>query len=216
MKHVKFEIDVLEEARIIQKKCCDMHLPPPPILSWKYKILQKNKKIREIGEGKANSFTRNAINVLAFQVGSVSPGALSYNTFGDGVVNGKSTVGLTNTTYLTRYNVPSLDAEVLIGTNNSPESLDNYNIPSVSALQYGTNSVASVFDPTNRKLITVLNRIFVAKTAAVSIVEAGITMSPISGIIMLMVRDVLSQPIDLAIGESITWSYVTEVLYPNP
>jgi hypothetical protein len=61
-----------------------------------------------------------------------------------------------------------------------------------------------------------LTRNFFNGTAAsVDITEAGISMLVGSSSWVLMVRDVFT-PITVANGQTITWTYTTEVAFPNP
>ena len=81
----EFQLDKLEEARRLQQECLKLNLPSPPVLSWQYEI-EANDNIVEKGIGKANSYTRNALNSLAWNVGLVS-NDVRLSLFTDGILS---------------------------------------------------------------------------------------------------------------------------------
>jgi len=215
MKIREFQLDKLARARELQDEAAALHIPVP-VMSWEYEIRDKDGNIEEKGIGKANSFTRNALNILAYDVGLSAYSANYSSAFGDGIISVKSTSGsiysLSN--YAGRY-TSSNDGTLYCGTSAAAESLDSYELPS-SGLTPAGNSVSSFFNTTTRKLITTLSRSFYNGTSAsIDIVEAGIREQIGSGYFILAVRDVFDA-ISVAAGETLTWTYVTEVSYPNP
>ena len=213
----KYGMQDLKKAHKLQKDMCDLHIPTP-VMSWNYEIKEKDKII-EKGIGKSNSYTRNALNMLSWTLGLCS--ASLYNTgalFEDGIFSIKSTAvaGVTNNG--TRNLSASVyNPVVAIGTDATAENLDSYVIPSASGMTAGSNYVQSVFDVGTRILTTFISRSFTNQTVdAINIVEAGVWVYAINNTIyILMVRDNFT-PITVASGQTIVWTYKTEVAYPNP
>lgn len=208
------QLEELEEARRLQDELCRLHVPSP-ILSWRYKMIDKNGEILEKGVGKSNSYTRNALNWIAWSAGLCDYNVSSAINFGDGTVNVKYTTGaIGNASNLIRYSVAT-NPTLNVGESTAAESLDSYEIPS-SALTPGTTSVGTTFNPTTRKLITTLSCSFTNNSAgAVDVAESAISVRNGSSAYMLCVRDVFS-PISVPVGGTLIWTYVTEVAYPEP
>lgn len=217
MRIREFQLEELKRARELQDELCKLHTPCP-VLSWSYEIKSANGDIIEKGIGKANSFTRNALNVMAWHVGMADLNAAS-DSFGDGMLSVKRLDGTiakmsANATYaLARTtSVPT----VQLGTGTGAEAADNY---SMTALTVGSTATSSVtaFNSTTRKLITVLTRSYINDSASsIDITEAGVTIplrTSTSAYDYLMIRDKFTA-IALAVGESIFWTYSIEVTYP--
>ncbi|NLD49799.1 MAG: hypothetical protein GX660_21840, partial [Clostridiaceae bacterium] len=111
---------------------------------------------------------------------------------------------------------PEYDGQVVLGISTAAESLNSYEEPS-SGLTKNSNLANSVFNTTTRKLITTLTGTFKNNTAAtINITESGIIIKHYTGSYKaLHVRDVFA-PIPVEPGKLITWTYVTEVAYPEP
>lgn len=216
MRIREYQLNELAEARKLQKRMAELHIPSP-VMSWGYDIKNVNGEIVEKGIGKANSYTRNALNSLAYYVG-LAAYALGGTSFGDGILSIKYPDASTNHTLNTnsqqvRYS--SKNAIVEVGISGSAESLDSYVVPT-SGLTSGTNAVLSSFNAETRILTTIMSRPFVNNTAsAIDIVESGMTIEDYNGSVNLMVRDVFAA-ISVGAGNTLTWTYTTEVAYPNP
>lgn len=210
MKTREFELDKLAECRELQEKCRNAHMPIPPVLSWGYEVKDKNGNVTEKGVGKSNSFTRNAYNMMAFNVGLCEHGILN-TTFADGTVNIKNTSGGIKTDGCYR-NSGSSDGVVYLGTGTA-ETLGDYALPS-----YACNTVvSSYFDTSSRKLITNIIGTYTNNTGStINFTEAGVSINANTGSwVTLMIHDIFDA-VEVANGQTITWTYQTEVAYPNP
>lgn len=208
----EYQLEELKKARELQEKCLGLHLPSPPVMHWRYNISDKNGEIIEKGIGKSNSFVRNAFNAMATYMGLCSKGVVLQDGYGDGVVNIKMANGSVYATQTRSVAQPI----ILVGTNNSPESLDSYGIslPSATYLAPGTPSSITDFDPDSRKLITVITRVFAAETNNTSplyFTESGFQLTGPNGS-FLMARDIFDA-IPLNKMEVLTWEYVIETQF---
>jgi hypothetical protein len=183
---------------------------------WNYEIKNSNE-ILEKGIGKSNSYTRNALNMLAWQVGCCAQALNDTTSFADGYINIKTTTGSLQTGgTIGRNSTASNDPIVYVGSGTGVESLDSYTLPTLT-LTGGSNIVASVFDTTTRILTTTMSRPFFNGTGAdINITEAALSILISTGTTtVLMVRDVFA-PIVVANGLTMVWTYTTEVAFPNP
>jgi len=213
MRIRNFQLEELARARSLQDEAAKLHIPVP-VLSWQYEIKDAQGNIEEKGIGKSNSYTRSAINIIAYTPGVCGGEIVTNTAFGDGYVNMKNTGGAIYANSFYRYSSGS--GVLLLGTSTEEESLDNYAAPS-SGLSGTNTSKSSTFNTTTRKLITTITRVFSNGTASqINITESGITMSMASSTpVVLIIRDVFPA-IPIAPGQTISWTYVTEVSYPNP
>jgi hypothetical protein len=222
MRIREYQIDKIDEARRIQQECLRLHLPCPPVLHWGYAIKEQDGEVVEIGKGKANSYTRNALNILAYHLGLAAYTA-GGTTFGDGVLSYK----LTSASIVTANNSPypsyrrgSLNPTLVLSSNSDAESLDYYASKTTGAGTAGTNAVVTSFDTASRKLITTISRPYNnVSGSTVSVCSASIVLpffnADYGNSEVLLVRDVFDA-IAVANGQTITWTYTTEVAYPNP
>jgi hypothetical protein len=203
----------LEKARKLQQELLSLHIPTP-VMSWSYEI-KDTKEIIEKGIGKSNSYTRNALNMLAWNLGMCAYSNYSGSYFQDGLISVKGTNGTMLAGNGARNINSGYNPLLLIGTGTDVESLDSYNINSV--LTAGTVGITSVFNDTTRILTTIITRGFTNQTgSSVNITEAGVTVTSLSSsYAILIIRDVFT-PIAVANGQTIVWTYKTEVAYPNP
>ena len=222
MKTREFQLDKLARAREIQDEAAGLHIPMP-VLSWQYEVKDKDGETIEKGTGKANSYTRNALNNLAWFVGFAPVDIMGNNNFVDGYISQKDTSGNikgyvsngtsnVNVAIKTIGRYPVNDLVVRIGTGTT-ETLDDYAQPDYAC----ATSVGASFNSTTRKLITVFSGSWQNSTgASVDITEAGGTCLPYySGEQVLMLHDVFA-PVTVPNGGGMIWTYVTEVSYPNP
>lgn len=211
MKIREFQLEELSRSRSLQYEAAKLHCPMP-VLSWQFEVKDRHNNVIEKGIGKANSFTRNALNMLTWFLGAASK-VNNAGIFGDGILGIKSTDGVVvdfNSSY-NQGRYPTSDVVVYVGTGTS-ESLDDYNLP-----DYGcTTSIGSSFNTTSRKLITVISGVWKNTTSAsIDITDAGIRQAIASSGFCLTVHDVFSA-ITVPNNATIIWTYVSEVVYPNP
>ena len=214
MKIIEYQLAELERARALQDEMAKLHIPSP-VLSWQYEIKSKDGSIEEKGIGKSNSFTRNALNMMAYQVACCDYGIYSSTSSGDGICSLVCSGG-TKTPIAYAYRFTNKNGVVLLGTSSSAEGLDNITVPS-SGLTLATTSISTSFNATTRKLITTLSRAGANNTGStINIVEAGVAISEnySNAQNLLMIRDVFDA-IAVTAGHTLTWTYVTEVSYPN-
>ena len=211
-----FQAKELARARELQKEAAALHIPVP-VLSWRYEIKNKDGTTEEVGIGKSNSYTRNALNWILRTAGLCDVAWVTTSAFGDGFNSFKATDG-------TLYGISSLPARysastnprVTVGTSTSAESLDDYALPTKSGLTAGTTSVSSTFNATTRKAITTMTNSFYNGTgSAVNITESGVDVRHASSSYTLMIHDIFDA-ISIDAGKTITWTYLTEVSFPNP
>lgn len=213
MKIREYQLDELNRARELQEEASNLHMIVP-VLSWQYEIKDADGNVEERGFGKANSYTRNAINSIAWIAGLCSASLATQLYFQDGYVSARVTSeNKFYPTLFTRTN-ESTNPFVVVGTSNAAESLDDYKL-TASGLTNGVNSVNSVFNSISRKLITTLSRSFYNGTASdIVIQETGVIMAVATySADILYIRDVIT-PVIVQPGKTLTWTYVTEVQYP--
>ncbi len=214
MREKFYQMDELARARQLQEEAAKLHIPVP-VLSYQYEIIGADGVIQEKGIAKSNSYTRNALNSISWLAGLCSKSTYSNSIFSDGYVSGKLTqASVMSPAYF--YRDPTIDPVVVLGKGTNAESLDDYSI-TLSNLTNGATAVSSVFNSTTRKMITTISRSFINNTgSSIDITESGVTLKVgSSGYDTLFIRDVFS-PIAIAPGKTITWTYVTEVSYPEP
>jgi hypothetical protein len=221
----KFGMNELEKARQLQKDAVALHLPSPPVLSWKAEVYNLDGIKTVQIESKANSYTRNALNLLAHHLGfAYSPDRI---TFGDAYVSWKNTSGaMLNYQSVgvkadTSNGSPSQYFDIVSGMSDTAETIDSYVIENSPLTSLGYATRFTSFDSTTRKLITYIMKNFRNNTASdVNISEIGITAQmtvvgvAITGQTFLLVRDVVASPIVVPVGSTLNLSYQTEVLYP--
>jgi len=216
MKTREFQLDALARARELQNEAAKLHIPVP-ILSWGYEIKDESGNVIEKGTGKSNSYTRNALNSMAFYIG-LADYNICANSFGDGILSRKTadgTVATAKQTY-SYFRTGTSNPYLFVGTSTDAESLDSYVLPT-SDLTSNDTSVSSTFNSTSRRLITVISRMFINGTGAtIDIVESGVGIQGYSSsYLILYIRDVFPA-VSVAPGQTLTWTYVTEIAYPNP
>lgn len=222
----EYQKEELARARKLQQELGTLHVPCP-ILSWEYELRDVNGNIKEKGTGKANSYTRNGLNVMAWMCGSAASANQSAAAVGNGLVSLKMEDGtIWNSTapgqtypLISSLRRSNTDNGLILGTSNAEESLDDYLI--VDAQGTFTSSVTlSSFDSITNKLVTVLSRVYVnSTTETVNICEAGVRQNYSANRDtvfkwFLIVRDMFT-PIPVGVGESLQWNYVFEVVYPQ-
>lgn len=215
MKIVEYQLEELREAKRLQRDLAKLHVPVP-LVYWKYEITDEHGAIVEKGIGKANSYTRNGLNAIAYHAGLCDYNIAATTVFGDGCASLKGISG-TVVTGNTRgaFRDAAQNPIVYLGESTAAESLDSYATPSTT-LTGANGTIASVFNGTTRTLVTVIGKAYTNGTAApINITEAGVIVYGYGPGYYLVMRDVFeAKTID--VGKSINWTYVTEVEYPNP
>lgn len=220
MREKFYQMDELQRARELQDEAAKLHIPVP-VLLWQYEIKNAEGNIEEKGIGKSNSYTRNALNSIAYSAGLSDAGIGSTTAFQDGYVNAKDTVGtiLAPSTSF-RRDLTTTNPIVELGTSAAPENLDNYAV-TASSLTAGINITSSVFNSITRKLITTISCTFKNNTAStINITESGVKIAYTNDAYgvryyILYIHDIFTA-VPVKPGQTITWTYVTEVAYPNP
>ncbi len=209
MKTKEYQLDKLARAHELQDELAALHIPVP-VMSWKYVISDKNGDVLEKGVGKANSFTRNALNMLAYTLGNADFALINTSAFGDGILSVKSVTGLIASPNNTnRYS--AANSTVYLGSGTT-EALNDYSLPSYAC----NTSTGSSFNSTTRKLVTTISGTYYNSTeSAISITESAIKTPYGSSVSYLSVHDVFDA-ISVPSGATISWAYVIEVAYPNP
>ena len=218
----EYQLDKLDEARALQQQCLNLHLPSPPVLHWEYKVSDGNGNIVSAGRGKANSYTRNALNILALNLGYPEASHISSSYFQDGYVSIKDVSG---TVYSNASKMCAISDgyAIVLGYGSATESLDSYKlaiqIEGYMGWTIGAQSRTTAFNSTSRKLITTLTRAFTNSTGgSVGVTEAGmygqlyVNSSQYYAITVYDVFDAIA----VADGATITWTYTTEIAYPTP
>jgi hypothetical protein len=215
MRIREYQLDELKKARALQDEAAKLHIPVP-VLSYQYEIADADGNIEEKGIGKSNSYTRNALNSIAWLAGLCD--CAINNIYGDGGAQARRTNGTPAVTAYDAYkrNSPTTNPLVNLGTSTAEETLDSYLEPASGLIAASSGNVISMFDESTRKLVTTITRTFVNKTAStINITESGVTMQSESSTVLLYIRDVFTA-IPVEPGKTITWTYVTEVAYPEP
>lgn len=216
MKINRIQENELNEARDIQKRCLDLHLPTPPVVLWDATILDSDGNEKERTISKANSYVRNALNTLARFVGMTASSIITTTDYKDGLINLKSITGT-----ITTSNSASPTFTLRLGDSTSPteETLNHFTDITLSgSWNNGGYLHYTNFDENSRKLITQFVIIMVNNSLNTQYIsEAGVLMFASTnlapGNTFLMLRDVFT-PIAVGAGESIRFVYQTEVLYP--
>lgn len=214
MRVKEYQLDELARARALQDEAAKLHIPVP-VLSYQYEIADADGNIEEKGIGKSNSYTRNALNSIAWLAGLCD--CAINNIYGDGGAQAGRTDGTAATAHdaYKRYSATT-NPLVNLGTSTAEETLNSYLELTSSLTAASSGNVISVFDEPTRKLVTTITRTFVNYTAStINITESGVTMKSESFTVLLYIRDVFTA-IPVEPGKSITWTYVTEVAYPEP
>lgn len=212
---LKIGMEELERARRLQEESAKLHLPSPPVTSFKISRKENNGKIKDLIYAKSNSYVRNAYNLLTQDLTFSSDEVSSATYFGDGTISYQSTAGIIRRTPNRRYSNGELDIDLRLGTNGTPDTLDDTTLDEVPTTDWsGSMDRYSMFDPSSRRFITLITRNMAnsSDTTTHEIKESGIYINP-SGAYYLAIRDTFP-PVIFAPGDSITFTYQLEVYYP--
>ena len=207
---IRIGMKELERARRLQEEAAKLHIPSPPVVSYKISRTE-NGKIKDIIHAKSNSYVRNAYNALAQDFTFASNAVVDGSYFGDGVISYKSTTGGMLTAPPRAYPNNELPIQLVLGTNGTPDTLDDTKLDEIP---FGGSMIRfSTFDSSSRRFITIISRSFTNTTdTTYEIREAGIYVRPATTN-YLFVRDTFPS-VTFAPGDNVTFTYQFEVYYP--
>lgn len=213
---IKIGMEELERARQLQEEAAKLHLPSPPVASFKISRKEQNGEEKDVIIAKSNSYLRNAYNSLVHDFTFASNMAIDVGYFGDGALSYQDSSGNRSATpprvYGTNY---QLSIELRLGTNGTPDTLDDTTLDEVPTADWrGSQDRFSTFDTSSRRFITLIRRnMYNVSDTTYEIKESGIYVI-VSGRWYLMVRDTFPV-VTFAPGDNITFTYQLEVYYPS-
>lgn len=222
-------LDDLEKARDVQEKAKELSLLSIPVMHYNAQVFDENRKQLVDIKAKSNSYTRNALNTLAINVGFTA-GYFSSAKFGDnfGGLKDVDDAICYKGSFGGRYQSTNSDyVRLVAGSSDEPETVDSYKLENEYASGSGVGNlmkvpqeIATFFDGVSRKLYTHVTQFFINDYDGVQDVnEIGIEQymrygnSANNNVWFLLVRDVLPEPIEIPAYGSINFQYVTEIQY---
>ena len=235
MQIIRHDMDKLAQARELQTRAKDLHLAPPPIVTWGAKIYEPNgEQIEEI-LAKSNSYTRNALNAIACQGtwvrrATTAESGVIGGGFADGQLGSKDVSASVSNAPANYYENSSTASQgsgetyfsFLAGYSDAAESIDSYVLGSefgdgsgANQLNKGTSTRTSVWDSANHKFVTTFSRQFTNGYGSSQIIkEIGLRLigfyGASTGKSCLVLRDVLASPITLTSGQTVILYYQLE------
>lgn len=208
---IKIGMQELEKARRLQEEAAKLHLPSPPVASFRISRKANDGEIEDVIHAKSNSYVRNAYNFLTSVLTFASGSAIDTSYFGDGTLSFRTTAGNITTRPPVSSGGGSLAIDLILGTNGTPDTLDDSTLTPIPADHWtGSMDRVSVFDNSSRRFITIITRnMYNTSDTTYEIKESGI----IYNVNMLMIRDTFP-PVTFAPGDHITFTYQLEVYYP--
>lgn len=212
---IKIGMEELERARQLQEEAAKLHLPSPPVASFKISRTDNTGNVVDLIHGKSNSYLRNAYNALTHILTFASNMAVNTAYFGDGALGYKGLSGNIVGSPPIAFSNNQLAIELRLGTNGTPDTLDDTTLDEVPVADWrGGLSRFSTFDDSSRRFITLITRnMYNISDTTYEIRESGIYVTP-SGGWYLMVRDTFPA-ITFAPGDNINFTYQLEVYYPS-
>ncbi len=241
MKTTYYDSENLRKARALHDEALRLHLAPPPIVTWGAKIFEPSgEQIEEI-LAKSNSYTRNALNLIACMGGLVArntnaAGGVIGGGFEDGKLGAKTTGGTVRSTpqYFSQGDNSAIATSgesnftFYAGYSDSAETIDSYVLGNVfgdgsgeNQLNKGTSTKSSVWDSANRKFVTTVARQFTNGYGSSQIIkEIGLMQklyinTSVGPEDFLVLRDVLASPITLTSGQTVILYYQLEASIPS-
>lgn len=212
---IKIGMEELERARQLQEEAAKLHLPSPPVASFKISRRERNGEEKDVIIAKSNSYLRNAYNALTQDFTFASNAVVNTAYFGDGALSYQST-SISRTPIPPRaYDNYQLDIELRLGTDGTPDTLDDSKLAEVPTSAWrGSLDRYSTFDESSRRFITIISRNMINISATTyELRESGIYALSASGW-FLMIRDTFPA-VTFAPGDNITFTYQLEVYYPS-
>lgn len=213
---LKIGMEELERARQLQEEAAKLHLPCPPVASFKISRKAHNGEEKDLIVAKSNSYLRNAYNALTHHYTFASDTVVRATYFGDGIISYSNTSGnLYALPPLSSYSGNQLSIELRLGTNGTPDTLNDYRLDEVPVADWrGSMSRYSTFDEPSRRFITIITRnMNNVSDTTYELKESGI-YTVASGGWFLMIRDTFPA-VTFAPGDAITFTYQLEVYYPS-
>lgn len=212
---IKIGMEELERARQLQEEAAKLHLPSPPVASFKISRRERNGEERELIHAKSNSYLRNAYNALTQDFTFASSAVISTSYFGDGVLSYESDIG--SRIQVPPRDYPNLELQISLrlGTNGTPDTLDDTTLEEIPTSSWtGTLSRYSTFDESSRRFITLITLKMTNTTSSLTyeLRESGIYA--IASGRFLLIRDTFPA-VTFAPGDNITFTYQLEVYYPS-
>lgn len=207
---IKIGMHELEKARRLQEEAAKLHLPCPPVASFKISRTE-NGKIKDIIHAKSNSYVRNAYNFLTSVMTFAAGSAIDTSYFGDGTLSFRTTAGNISGRPPVGSGTSALAIDLVLGTNGTPDTLDDSALTPIPDDDWtGSMDRVSAFDNSSRRFITLITRhMYNTSGTTYEIKESGI----IYNVNILMIRDTFP-PVTFAPGDYITFTYQLEVYYP--
>lgn len=214
-----YGMDDLEAARALQREAVRLHLPCPPVVSWEAKVIDNNGMVSDHRMGKCNSYTRNALNIIAKNAFPLPSAVFTDSGFGDGIVSMKNTNGILSSTSSAGFSNSATTCTLKFGVGTS-ETLDDYQVSHVLSPPSVYGAITASFDATERKLVSIVSGVGANATGDdIDITEIGLAQSVYynsnSTYICLTVHDIIDA-ITVPPGKSLNWAYRFELAYPNP
>lgn len=211
---IKIGMEELERARQLQEEAAKLHLPSPPVASFKISRRERNGEERELIHAKSNSYLRNAYNALTHDFTFASSAVISTSYFGDGVLSYESDTGSRVQVPPRNYSNLELQISLRLGTNGTPDTLDDTTLEEIPTNHWtGSLSRYSTFDESSRRFITLITlKMTNTSTITYELRESGI-YALASGR-FLLIRDTFPA-VTFAPGDNITFTYQLEVYYPS-
>lgn len=206
---IKIGMHELEKARRLQEEAAKLHLPSPPVASFRISRKANDGKIEDVIHAKSNSYVRNAYNFLTSVLTFATGIDISY--YGDGTLSFRTTAGNITSRPPVSSGTGALSIDLVLGTNGTPDTLDDSTLTPIPAEDWtGSMDRTSVFDNSSRRFITLITRnMYNTSGTTYEIKESGIVYN----VNMLMIRDTFP-PVTFAPGDNITFTYQLEVYYP--
>lgn len=196
--------DELKKARNVQEQCKQLHLPIPPVVTWEAKI-ENDLHIFS----KSNSYVRNALNSLAYNVGLSPFNSFVSTSFGDGVLSFKNTNG-SITSIISRNATANGNPILFISGDSSVETLDSFQATSLINPIQAIAFTSTTFEG-GILYTTISNQFINSGTSELIVNSAGVTLTATGGT-YLFIRDVFA-PIVIPPGKTLSFKYTTEILY---
>ena len=226
------------------KKCRKLHLAPPPICTFEYRVEGIDGKIKTKYRQMTHSYTRNFLNFMCMN-SILEPHHSVYTTYSDGSLRLRQTSGSLQSTNNGR--VPCINASgsstsgehlaafrgslnsnafgIVVGTDDTPESIDDYRMEGLVANGSGAGQLQYQLQVEGTATFNAANKLwnkdwvrsfFNYSGGPITIKEIGCYMyAGTSFQIMCFIRDVLSSPITIDDGEKLTISYDFKYIVSN-
>lgn len=214
---IKIGMEELERARQLQEEAAKLHLPSPPVASFKISRRERNGEEKDLIHAKSNSYLRNAYNMLTHLFTFASNEVITSSYFGDGIISYNNISGVFSTLPPLRYSGNELTISLRLGTNGAADTLDDITLEEIPTSDWvGSLSRYSTFDESSRRFITLITLNMTNRSdTTYELRESGIylTVTSVSAW-HLMIRDTFPA-VTFAPDDNITFTYQLEVYYPS-